>query len=124
MLGVGLTLLRPRAHDHDHGTPGEMPWRRLAVLGLVGGLIPSPEALGVLLVALSIGRWAAGMALVGAFSIGLAVVVLAVAVAAVRGGTLARRLGHGRWNAALPKLAGGVVLAVGALVTVRGALRV
>jgi ABC-type nickel/cobalt efflux system permease component RcnA len=124
MLGVGLTLLRPRAHDHDHGTPGEMPWRRLAVLGLVGGLIPSPEALGVLLVALSIGRWAAGMALVGAFSVGLAAVVLAVAVAAVRGGALARRLGHGRWSAVLPKLAAGVVLAVGALVTVRGALRV
>lgn len=126
MLGVGLTLLRPREHGHEHGHehggPGELPWLRLAVLGLVGGLIPSPEAIGVLLVALSIGRWAAGMALVGALSVGLAAVVLAIAVIAVRGGTVARRLAHGRWSAVLPRAAAAVVLALGALVTVRGVL--
>lgn len=123
MLGVGATLLRQRRRAHEHSTAGEMPWRRLAVLGLVGGLIPSPEALGVLLVALSIGRWGAGMALVGAFSVGLAAVVLGVALAAVRGGALVRSLGHGRWTGALPKVAGVLVLAVGALFVARGAAR-
>jgi ABC-type nickel/cobalt efflux system permease component RcnA len=123
MLVVGAMLLRGSRHDHHHDRPAEMPWRRLAVIGLVGGLIPSPEAIGVLLVALSIGRLAAGMALVGAFSLGLAAVVLAVAVAAVGGGRIARRLGGATWTRWLPRAAAVIVIGLGLLVSVRGIIR-
>ena len=123
MLVVGAMLLRGNRHDHHHDGPAEMPWRRLAVIGLVGGLIPSPEALGVLLVALSIGRLAAGMALVGAFSLGLAMVVLAVAVTAVGGGRIARRLGGATWTRWLPRAAAVIVIGLGLLVSVRGIIR-
>ncbi len=123
MLVVGAMLLRGSRHAHAHDGPAEMPWRRLAVIGLVGGLIPSPEALGVLLVALSIGRLAAGMALVGAFSLGLAAVVLAVAVTAVGGGRIARRLGGAGWTRWLPRAAAMIVIGLGLLVSVRGIIR-
>jgi ABC-type nickel/cobalt efflux system permease component RcnA len=114
---------RVHGHARPHAEATGLPWRRLAVLGLVGGLVPSPEALGVLLVALTVGRWAAGMALVSAFSIGLAVVVLGVAAAAVRGGALVRRVAGGRLGRALPVAAATLVVGVGAFLAVRGASR-
>ncbi|MGH2727973.1 MAG: hypothetical protein ACRDKS_13460, partial [Actinomycetota bacterium] len=83
----------------------------------------SPEALGVLLVALSIGKAAAGMALVGAFSLGLALVVLAVALLAVRGGAIARRIGGGSWTRWLPRVAAVIVTILGVVVAIRGAIR-
>ncbi|MGH2725636.1 MAG: nickel/cobalt transporter [Actinomycetota bacterium] len=126
MVGLGAALFRgPRGHGHDHGdgTGTVIPWRRLALVGFVGGLIPSPEALGVLLVALSIGKAAGGMALVGAFSLGLALVVLGVALLAVRGGAIARRIGGGSWTRWLPRVAAAIVTVLGTVVAIRGAIR-
>ncbi len=50
----------------------------LIVLGLAGGLVPCWDAVGLLVLAASVGRLAAGVALVLAFSAGMAVVLVAV----------------------------------------------
>jgi ABC-type nickel/cobalt efflux system permease component RcnA len=50
-------------------------WKSLVWLGLADGLTPSPSALIVLLAAVSLDRIAWGIALILAFSVGLAIVL-------------------------------------------------
>jgi ABC-type nickel/cobalt efflux system permease component RcnA len=110
VLGLGVRLLASRtralswlgdrlhtmrhghAHegnDHGHGhhhappEPGVSPWRGLIALGLADGLTPSPSALIVLLAAVSLDRIPLGVALIVAFSVGLAAVLTAVSLGLV-----------------------------------------
>lgn len=61
---------------HSHLPPGtdgsKVSWRTLLALGVSGGLIPCPSALVVLLGSIALGRVGFGLALVVAFSLGLA----------------------------------------------------
>ncbi|MGH2513437.1 MAG: HupE/UreJ family protein, partial [Candidatus Limnocylindrales bacterium] len=84
-------------HQHDHGHshgeansagPGEVPaapigWRSLFVLGLAGGLIPSTNALIILLAAINVDRPAYGLVLVVAFGLGMAIVLAGIGLALV-----------------------------------------
>jgi ABC-type nickel/cobalt efflux system permease component RcnA len=83
------------AHDHEHGggppvgrhehgghghshLPADgatLTWRSLFALGLFGGLVPSINALIILLATLATGRAAFGMLLVIAFGAGMAIVL-------------------------------------------------
>ena len=73
------TTRRPRpphgGHGHSHAPPDDLSWRSLIALGVSGGLIPCPSALVVLLSAIALHQVAFGMALIVAFSLGLAVVI-------------------------------------------------
>ncbi|NJK62575.1 MAG: high-affinity nickel-transporter [Synechococcaceae cyanobacterium SM2_3_1] len=60
-------------HPHDHPSLSD-----LVALGISGGLLPCPSALVVLLSAIALGRIGLGMALVTAFSLGLAAVLTGV----------------------------------------------
>lgn len=68
----------PPAEQVTHAVPGETaePARRsrlsIAVMGLVGGLVPSPSALVLLLAAVALGRAWFGVVLVVAFGVGMA----------------------------------------------------
>jgi ABC-type nickel/cobalt efflux system permease component RcnA len=127
---------RPQApgHGHDHGHPhdqgpsesqvvghGHPPMRDVVTLGLAGGLVPSTSALIVLLVAVTTGRVVEGMALIGAFGLGMAVVLagLAGATSLARNGLAdSRRLAvHPR----IRRIANGVPLASAAGIMVAGA---
>jgi ABC-type nickel/cobalt efflux system permease component RcnA len=73
------------AHDHAHGhghhhhhEPGAVSLRQLWALGITGGIVPCPAALVVLLSALSLRRVGFGLLLIVAFSLGLALVLIAV----------------------------------------------
>jgi len=68
-------------HTHGGGTHSHLPpgadgrkisWSALLALGISGGLIPCPSALVVLLGSIALGRVGFGLALVVAFSLGLA----------------------------------------------------
>jgi ABC-type nickel/cobalt efflux system permease component RcnA len=68
-------------HSHDHdghshlppGADGSPPtWRSLLALGISGGLLPCPSAMVVMLGAIALDRIGYGLALVMAFSLGLA----------------------------------------------------
>ena len=73
------------AHDDDHGhdhvhavepvDAAPIGWRSLFVLGLAGGVIPSTNALIILLAAINVDRPAYGLVLVVAFGLGMAVVL-------------------------------------------------
>lgn len=79
------TLVRP----HEHTTvPVEQPQPRrgvLVTLGVVGGLLPSPSAVVVLLATVAAGRAWFGVLLVLAFGAGMALTLAAVGFAVLRG---------------------------------------
>lgn len=70
-------------HRHEHGPRRPPGWRGLATIGLIGGLIPSTNALLILLAALAAGRAAYGVVLVGAFGLGMAAVLAGLGAAVV-----------------------------------------
>ncbi|MEG4347438.1 sulfite exporter TauE/SafE family protein [Microcoleus sp. A003_D6] len=67
---------------HSHLPPGAdgspITWKSLLALGISGGLLPCPSALVMLLSASALGNVGLGMALVVAFSLGLALVLSAI----------------------------------------------
>ncbi|HYW52854.1 MAG TPA: hypothetical protein VE826_02735, partial [Dongiaceae bacterium] len=77
------------AHDdtHAHATPGTAPltFRSAVVAAASGNVAPCPAALVVLLAAISLHRIGYGLALIVAFSIGLALVLTVLGIAVVRG---------------------------------------
>ncbi|MEN3272612.1 MAG: nickel/cobalt transporter (NicO) family protein [Actinomycetota bacterium] len=113
-------------HDHDHV---EAPPRRsaLVLLGLAGGMVPSPSALVVLLGALAIGRAWLGVALVVAYGVGMACCLVGAGLLLARlGSVLERRMrGAGDRRAwvvrTLPVAAASVVVVVGMSVVARAA---
>lgn len=89
----------PHAHDHvhlpgdhhhaghSHAIPGSAPltFRSAVLAAASGNLAPCPAALVVLLAAISLHRVGYGLALIVAFSVGLAAVLTVLGIAVVRG---------------------------------------
>jgi nickel/cobalt exporter len=135
VLGLGGWLLYARLrhrrahdhgehHDHHHAPPnGELlSWRGLGAVALAGGLLPSPAALIVLLGAVALHRIAFGVALVAAFSVGLAAALTLIGVLVLRARAFAaRRLGS-RVATWIPIASATVICAVGAVLTWRAAV--
>lgn len=84
------------AHDHagrhDHHDHGAVSLRQLWALGITGGIVPCPAALVVLLSALSLRRVGFGLLLIVAFSLGLALVLIAIGMLMVYARRLVARL--------------------------------
>ena len=83
--------------------------------GLVGGLIPCPAAITVLLLCLGIGHFWLGIGMVASFSVGLAATLVAVGMVAVLGLRLASRRfpAADRLFASAPYVSGALILLVG-----------
>ena len=83
--------------------------------GLVGGLIPCPAAITVLLLCLGIGQFWLGVGMVASFSIGLALTLVGAGMAAVLGLRYVTRrfAGAGRFLASAPYVSGALILLVG-----------
>ncbi|MCF2972446.1 sulfite exporter TauE/SafE family protein [Synechococcus sp. Nb3U1] len=96
VVAIGLSLGRqrwqgksehsghPHPHPHPHGHShlphqgSRVTWASLFAVGISGGLLPCPSALVVLLSAIALGKIGFGLALVLAFSLGLAGVLTAI----------------------------------------------
>ena len=152
-LGVGRTLLAGRyghphhdhGHDDDHshdngsedahaaaheaeiksrysgGGPvsnGEVAW-----FGFTGGLMPCPSAFAVVLACLHQKAYALGIVMVAAFSIGLAITLVAVGVAAAWGADALRSRfsGFDRLAQSAPYVSAVAVFAIGSVVMLQGA---
>lgn len=112
-------------HGHAHPTlPPDVPLlsrKGLAAIALSGGMLPSPTALVVLLGSVALHRVAFGLALIAAFSIGLAGALVFVGVVAVRArDAFTARFGT-RLSEAIPVAGATVMLIAGAILAVRGA---
>jgi len=92
------------SHSHDHEHPhnhGQQPtdhssaplaWRNLLALGISGGILPCPSALILMLSAIALRQVGLGIALIVAFSIGLAGVLTGIGLVMVYAGRLLERL--------------------------------
>lgn len=143
VLGVGAFMIALRArrrpadhrhhhhghhHHHHHAETAENPnsslsFGGLVALGISGGIVPCPAALAVLLAAVGTAEFARGITLVIIFSVGMAMVLVAIGIAMVRASEfMKRRLeGGGRWMAALPIASACLITLIG-LVLVAKAL--
>ena len=125
VVSIGLTVLRSRlrhAHDHhhDHHREHDLSRRSLLAVGVSGGLLPCPSALVVLLAAVSLHRLAFGLVLIVAFSLGLALSITGLGLAAiVAKRAFANRSFDGLVMRALPAVSALVILAAGVAMTVR-----
>jgi ABC-type nickel/cobalt efflux system permease component RcnA len=86
LRGARHARAHAHGHDHEHGHTHERPAGKfgLATLAVSGGILPSPSALIALLAAVAIGRVVFGLALVLAFGIGLATVLVAVGFGTIK----------------------------------------
>lgn len=129
----------PHSHEHSPAHNDAHAWahareieRRFASgkatnlqtigFGLVGGLIPCPAAITVLLLCLGVGKVWLGVGMVASFSIGLAVTLVAVGLAAALGSRFARKTfsGSDRFLALAPYLSGGLIFLVGLYMATSG----
>jgi ABC-type nickel/cobalt efflux system permease component RcnA len=112
-------------HDHGHGhshvVPEELSMRSLVALGVSGGLLPCPSALVVLLSAIALHRLAFGLALIVAFSFGLASVISGIGLAVLYARKLFTRLpsDSGRVVQILPVASAVIITVLGIVLTTR-----
>ena len=107
--------------EHSHLPPGaeggRVTWRSLLALGISGGLLPCPSALVVLLSAISLHRVGYGLALVVAFSLGLAATLTGIGLVFVFLGRFIKRpAGSGLLVRVLPVMSAFVIACVGAAI--------
>ena len=113
------------AHPHPHAAPPDrvLSRRGLLALAVAGGVLPSPTALVVLLGSVALHRVAYGLALIGAFSLGLAAALVGVGLVALRARDIvATRLG-GRFARLMPIASAAGIAVLGAVLTVNGVTR-
>lgn len=103
-------------HTHVLPRPG-VSLGSLVALGVTGGIVPCPDALAVLLIAVSLNRMVLGLLVIIAFSLGLAAVLIAIGIAMVKARPLVDRFaGQGRFTGLwLPLLSAGLVTVLGGL---------
>ena len=108
-----------RAHANDikkRFAGRDVTTGQIILFGLTGGLIPCPAAITVLLLCLQLKQVALGAALVLCFSIGLAITMVTVGVAAAIG----MRHAEARFSSAFAVFARRAPYASGALITIVG----
>jgi ABC-type nickel/cobalt efflux system permease component RcnA len=110
------------AHTHTHDAPAEgiLSKRGLVALAVAGGILPSPTALVVLLASVAIHRVAYGLALIGAFSLGLATALVIVGILALRARTVVQRRMSHRAARLVPVLSASAIAVLGLVLTVNG----
>jgi nickel/cobalt exporter len=96
---------------------------QIILFGLTGGLIPCPASITVLLLCLQVGRIGLGALLVLCFSVGLALTLVLVGVAAALGlrHAASRWPGFEAFAARAPYFSGAIVAAIGAYTIASGA---
>ncbi|HEY8292396.1 MAG TPA: hypothetical protein VIG44_07905, partial [Thermomicrobiales bacterium] len=128
-----LSLLEDHVHVHEDGTRHSHGWfgatphehptatkpdlRSLLIIGFGGGIIPCPDALAILLIAVAAGHIITGIVIILGFSVGLAavltglgVLLTTVSVSRLVPGRLIGMAGISRW---LPVVSAGMIVAIG-----------
>ena len=123
-------------HNHDPSQFGYIPipkgateaaenplsgisWKSLIALGISGGLVPCPDAIAILLIAITINRIAFGLGLIISFSLGLAIVLILIGIVMVQSKQIFARLQwFSRVSFIVPVISAFVVLGLGAALSV------
>jgi nickel/cobalt transporter (NicO) family protein len=114
-------------HGHDHHYSSQVRGQRVGTgqiiwFGFTGGLLPCPSAIAVLLICIHLGAFTLGIAMVAAFSIGLALTLVTIGVVVAWG----TRRASGVWPwldqaaARLPYLSAALIVIAGFVMTASG----
>jgi ABC-type nickel/cobalt efflux system permease component RcnA len=107
-------------HHHHHDGDGALTSKGILGVGIAAGLLPCPSALVVLLSAIALHRIGLGLALIVAFSVGLAATITAIGLVAVLARRTFGRLSlNGPVVRALPAASAALILVVGVVITAR-----
>jgi nickel/cobalt exporter len=116
------------SHDGHHhhgvapgreGTDGVSFWN-LLVLGVTGGIVPCPDAIILLLIAVGFNQVTWGLVLILVFSAGIAAVLIAVGLLMVSGSALVQRLDRQhRLVQVLPIVSAAFILLIGTAMLIR-----
>ncbi len=130
---VPFSMAEPEGHrDHSHmdddeharahaatipeyAKKGERPTlSQIVAFGAAGGMIPCPASITVMLLALSIGKFASGLLAVAGFSIGLAITLVGIGLLVVAGINKIQGTGRFHWiSKQAPIFSAGVVILSG-----------
>jgi ABC-type nickel/cobalt efflux system permease component RcnA len=124
--GAGHDHPRPHGSGHARGQPDRAPLSRkgLTDLALAGGILPAPSALLVMLAAINAQRVVFGLALVIAFSLGLATALIVIGVGALKARDAVSARLSSTVGRLVPVLSAGAIVAVGVFLTARGATQI
>ena len=135
VVALGARLVRARwktrgghrHHDHSHHhhvAPTNVRPGDLLAMGVSGGLVPCPEALGVMLIAIGLNRIPLGLGLIVAFSFGLAAVLIMLGILLVRFRSGLSRLGKrgGSWQRLLTLVSAVIVTLLGVGIVLKGVM--
>jgi len=112
-------------HGHPHQAPPEVLTRRsLTAIAVAGGMLPSPTALVVLLAAVALDRIAYGLALIGAFSLGLATALVVVGLVALRARDVVAGKMSGKTARVVPVFSAASIALLGLVLTFRGFVQI
>ncbi len=109
-----------RMHSHlPPGAAGEkVTWRSLLALGISGGIVPCPSAMVLLLAAIALNKVGYGLLLVVAFSVGLAMTLIAIGMTLLYARNRIPRLAAGAsWPRWLPVLSAAAIVVIGMLLS-------
>jgi ABC-type nickel/cobalt efflux system permease component RcnA len=109
-------------HDHGHHHDGDDALTSKGILGvgIAAGLLPCPSALVVLLSAIALHRVGLGLALIVAFSFGLAATITGIGLVAVLARRAFSRMSlEGPLVRVLPALSAALILVVGVVITAK-----
>ena len=107
-------------HHHHHHTGDELASKGILGVGIAAGLLPCPSALVVLLSAIALHRVGLGLALILAFSVGLAATITGIGLVAVFARRAFGRLSlDGPVIRALPAVSAALILVVGVAITAK-----
>jgi nickel/cobalt transporter (NicO) family protein len=120
------------AHEHGHAHPhapdrvtadlGRLSFRNVLLIAMSGNIAPCPAALVVLLAALTLHEVGYGLAVVVAFSVGLAAVLTGLGLALVRSADwLARRPSFDKLAAYAPLASACIIAVIGSAMLAQGA---
>lgn len=112
------------SHSHAHAhAPKRLSWE-IVTLGISGGMIPCPDALAVLLLAMALNQILLGLAMVVAFSVGLAAVLIGIGVMVVIARPLLERYSGGSrlLGRILPRLSAAAVTLIGLVFVIKSGL--
>ena len=102
-------------HTHSHLPPKDVTWRSILALGISGGILPCPSALIVLLSAIALGRIGLGLALVLAFSLGLAGVLTSIGLLFVYAGRMISFAPKQKWILRVLPIGSALVISIAGL---------
>ncbi|MGH3135017.1 MAG: nickel/cobalt transporter, partial [Gaiellaceae bacterium] len=107
-------------HGHHHDHHNQLTSKGILGVGVAAGLLPCPSALVVLLSAIALHRVGLGLALIVAFSIGLAATITAIGLVAVLAQRAFGRISlNGPIVRSLPAISAALIVVVGVLITAR-----